>query len=305
VEASLEAFSPFVPLNDLDSGLPVAVFLWTLRNPGKRRVEASIAATMPNPVGLEGTESLVGSRYAGFGTNRNELVHDGHLWGLSMTSPRYAPTDLRHGSLALGTAWPKVSAVTRWPSPGGWELWELQAFWDEFAANGRERGPADAAPSAEGRTDTGSLCALLDLEPGESLTVPFILAWHFPNRVNDWNTEPEVRGKIIRNHYATWLPDAWSVLRYTSREYERLERESRAFERSFWNSTLPPERSWSMKVTPPAVPTPGIAGGGKAKERASGSAPSSRLRCALIAAYCSSGALRSPQSSKITKKKAL
>src|SRR5689334_11884227 len=44
VEASLEAFSPFVPLNDLDSGLPVAVFLWTLRNPGKRRVEASIAA---------------------------------------------------------------------------------------------------------------------------------------------------------------------------------------------------------------------------------------------------------------------
>ena len=71
------------------------------------------------------------------------------------------------------------------------------------------------------------------------------------------------------------------------------------------NSTLPPERSSSMKVTPPDVPTPGIAGGGNAKAIASGSRESSWLRCALIAAYCSSGAVRSPHSSKVTKKKAL
>jgi hypothetical protein len=68
---------------------------------------------------------------------------------------------------------------------------------------------------------------------------------------------------------------------------------------------VPPERSSSMKVTPPAVPTPGMAGGGNAKASASGSFASSRLMCSLIAAYCSSGSVRSPHSSKVTKKKAL
>ncbi len=241
VEAALEAYTPFVPLHDLDSGLPVAHFRWTITNRGKRRVEASVAMSMPNPVGLDGTEHLVGSRHAGFGGNRNELVHDGHLWGLALTSPRYGPEDIRHGSVAVGTSWPRVSAVTRWPAPGGWELWDLQAFWDEFAATGRVRGPSDAVASPDGRTHTGSLCALLDLAPGESLTVPFMLAWHFPNRVNDWNTEPEVRGRVLKNHYATWLPDAWSVMRHAFREAGRLERESREFERAFWTSTLPVE----------------------------------------------------------------
>jgi uncharacterized protein (DUF608 family) len=66
-----------------------------------------------------------------------------------------------------------------------------------------------------------------------------VLAWNFPNRRNDWNTEPEVRGKIIRNYYTTWFPDAAASLAYVVREFDRLQRESRDFERSFWGSTLP------------------------------------------------------------------
>ena len=45
VEAELEAFTPFVPLDDRISGLPVAVFLWRLRNPSSRPVELTLAYT--------------------------------------------------------------------------------------------------------------------------------------------------------------------------------------------------------------------------------------------------------------------
>ncbi len=45
VEAELEAFTPFVPLDDRVSGLPVAVFLWRLRNPSSRAGRRSPSPT--------------------------------------------------------------------------------------------------------------------------------------------------------------------------------------------------------------------------------------------------------------------
>ncbi len=146
VRVRLEAYSPFIPLKDLDSGLPAAVFLWTVTNPGRKRVEVALAQSQLNPIGLDGTESNVGLAHPAFGGNLNELVHEGHCWGIRMTSARYAAGDVRHGSMAAAALWPRVSAVTRWPRPGGWALWDLWELWREFAETGRVRGPADAVP---------------------------------------------------------------------------------------------------------------------------------------------------------------
>ena len=60
-----------------------------------------------------------------------------------------------------------------------------------------------------------------------------------------------------------------------------------------------------MKVTPPEVPMPGMAGGEKAKPMAPGSPPSFWFRLFLIASYWTAGSLRAAQSSRVTKKKAL
>lgn len=237
----MEAFSPFIPLKDIDSGLPAVVFLVTLTNPGRKRVEASVASFLLNPIGLDGSEKQVGRKHPAFGGNLNELVHESHMWAVRMSTMRYEPNDVRYGSMALGTLWPKVSVVTRWPALGGWDWWDLRALWDDFAADGGLLGASDAVPTVEGTTDGATLATMLELGPGETLTVPFFLSWHFPNRVNDWNDEPEVRGKVMRNYYATWFPDAWAVMKYATNEFERLQRETRAFEESFWSSTLPPD----------------------------------------------------------------
>ena len=60
-----------------------------------------------------------------------------------------------------------------------------------------------------------------------------------------------------------------------------------------------------MNWNPPEVPTPGIAGGGNAKAIPSVSPASCLLMFALMAAYCSSGLVRSLQGLNVTKKKAL
>jgi hypothetical protein len=66
-----------------------------------------------------------------------------------------------------------------------------------------------------------------------------------------------------------------------------------------------PARSSRIKVTPPAVPMPGMAGGEKAKAMPWGSLPNSRFRLAMMASYFSSGFFRSCQGLRVTKKKPL
>ncbi|HEY3321317.1 MAG TPA: GH116 family glycosyl-hydrolase [Planctomycetota bacterium] len=52
VAVSLEAFSPFVPLNAEDSALPATVMRYTLKNTGKEKVELEIAGWLQNAIGL-------------------------------------------------------------------------------------------------------------------------------------------------------------------------------------------------------------------------------------------------------------
>ncbi len=69
--------------------------------------------------------------------------------------------------------------------------------------------------------------------------------------------------------------------------------------------TSRPARSSSMKVTPPEVPIPWMAGGEKENAIPCGSRPSSRLRRAWMPATCSSGRFRSDHGFRAMKKKPL
>jgi uncharacterized protein (DUF608 family) len=69
--------------------------------------------------------------------------------------------------------------------------------------------------------------------------VTFLLAWHFPVRENYWQDERAYRGKRFPNQYAEHFSDAWSVAEYTVANLGRLERDTRTFRESFFQSTLP------------------------------------------------------------------
>ena len=50
VAVTLEAFSPFIPLNTDDSSLPATVLRFTVKNTSRRRVEATLAGWLQNAV---------------------------------------------------------------------------------------------------------------------------------------------------------------------------------------------------------------------------------------------------------------
>ena len=235
LEVTLEAFSPFIPLNPEDSALPVALLRYQLKNHSHKPVEMALVGSLLNFAGYD-NQGPIGISAPCYGANLNELLREENIVGLRMTTQKYPPDHPQHGSLALATAQTEgVTFQTRW----SWEGWfgGLQRFWDFFSSQGRLTDDDSTDPSPDGRTDVGSLGVRMVLEPEEQAEVLFLIAWHFPNFENYWNKETQ--GTILHPHYAARFQDAWEVVRYVVRNLNRLEEETRRFQRVLLDSTLP------------------------------------------------------------------
>jgi uncharacterized protein (DUF608 family) len=236
LEVTLEAFSPFIPLEADDSALPLIVFNFTVSNPTDRRVSASLAATLQNAVGWDGLAPITGVRCAAYGGNTNALARLGGMTALAMTSARLAPDDAAYGSMVLAALDAEATALAQWD--------DLDAFWAAFSAEGRLSGAADATPSPAGRTWNGALAAPFDLEPGASRTVTFLIGWHVPNRYVNWGQhwskvqDPKSRF-YLGNRYNARFRSALDVAQYVHANVDRLSGLTRLARNAFEQTTLP------------------------------------------------------------------
>ncbi len=223
VRVSLEAFTPFFPLDADDSGLPVAVLRYRVTNPGRVSARAAIVFSIDNPVGVEGRE--------------NERRKGEGIEGLLMRNPSLAADDPLAGSFALSAievGSGKLTSKSGWRARSGWR--GPIAFWDDFSSDG------ELSPDDPNHDNIGSICIQRDLAPGASADYTFLLSWHFPNRTPErcgWK-HPEGEGKtIIGNWYCTRFADAWKAAEYAAANLPRLEKRTRAFVDAIRETTLP------------------------------------------------------------------
>jgi uncharacterized protein (DUF608 family) len=111
--------------------------------------------------------------------------------------------------------------------------------WQRHAAGGfgrlgksADQASADAtAPFTEKLS--GSLSRKIKLKPGESTTVTFVLAWHFPNL--------SLRAPLQKagRYYATKFSSALAVVKYIATEFDRLSKATRLWRDTWYDSTLP------------------------------------------------------------------
>ncbi len=234
VQVSLDAFSPFIPLDPDDSGLPVAVLRYRVHNPGHDQATVSIAWSVDNPVGA-GIHDPV---YLRKGDQRvNEYREERELKGLLMSNPGMSATDPEAGTLALSLVKPegKLTYLRGWINAKWWTSPLL--FWDDFSDDGQ------LGPEAPQRKPIGSLCLQQEIAPGAEAEYTFLLAWHFPNRTPAWSGWTAPKGEehtIIGNYYCTRFPDAWQAAKYAAAKLPDLEARTRRFASAMRDSTLPP-----------------------------------------------------------------
>ena len=179
VKVALEAFTPIIPLDADESGLPMAVLRYVVTNTGKEAAKVSIAFSIENAAGVDlrgaaGRRALMTSR-------TTEYRSAADLHGLFMTNPETAAKDPLAGSLAialLGAADGKVTYLRGWPRAKWWTSPLL--FWDDFSDDGQ------LGPEAQQRNPSAR-SACNGLAPGAKAEYTFLLAWHFPNRTPAWS----------------------------------------------------------------------------------------------------------------------
>jgi uncharacterized protein (DUF608 family) len=235
VRVSLDAFSPFVPLDPDNSGFPVAFLRYRVRNSSKTKVTASVAFTLDNPVG----PPVPGSTRRAAGDRRsNDFREAGDLLkGIYMSNSGVPEADPQRGTFALCVLRPgagRVSYLRGWPAAKWWASPML--FWDDFSSDGQ------LGPEAEDRKLTASLCLQREIEPGAEAEYTFLLAWHFPNRTPAWSGWTAPKGhenEVIGNYYCTQFADAWVAAQHAAEKLPGLEKRTMSFVSAMRASTLP------------------------------------------------------------------
>ena len=233
VRVSLDAFTPFIPLDADESGLPLAVLLYRVTNPGASSAKVSIAWSIENPIGMEPNS---GHSNSGQGRQNDYRESEG-VKGLLMKNPFLGATDPQAGTFALallGADSGHLSYLRGWPSTRWWESPLL--FWDDFTSDGR-LGPEPAQRSA-----VGALCIEKEIPAGGTADYAFLLTWHFPNRTPKrcgWSAPKGHENDHIGNFYCTRFKDAWEVAEYASKNLPRLEERTHGFLDTVRNTTLP------------------------------------------------------------------
>ena len=246
VALSLEAFSPFAPLDPDISGIPAVIFNFTAHNPDKKQAaEVSLLATLQNAVGWDGLSSIDSVRNPGYGGNSNAVASLHGLTALHMTNATLPPAHPLAGGMALALVHKEraeadqVYVVPQWTDVG--------ALWTDFAHDGclTETPPGAGRPSEPGATHNGAIALKFHLGPGERRTAQFVLTWYFPNRYVNWDQAQLIgfsdhKSKFwLGNAYNNRYGSALAVAEHVRDEGDALSEKTRTFRDALYDSTLP------------------------------------------------------------------
>ena len=213
VKLELDAFSPFIPHQPDDSGLPVAILRYRVTNPGTATAHVGIAFSIDNPV-KTGEDNRGAATQKGSGGRQNQFRNGDGVVGFVMDNPSLAPDDPMAGEFVL-TATPgdgtEVSHWEGWPAGRWWNSPLL--FWDRFSKSG------DLGAQPEAHNTVAVLCLKKAIPPGQSASFQFLLGWRFPNRTPDWcgwSAPPGEGNTVIGNFYSARFKSAWDAITYAA-----------------------------------------------------------------------------------------
>lgn len=220
ISVSLEAFSPFIPLDPHDSGLPATILRFTVKNTSAAKAECELAGWLENAVCHHSVKSHDGSR-------TNTIFHQQDITLLDCTAGPPIPLENLHDfgsmSLALLDAQPDdlaSAAVTAGVLPR-----------DLFDDAGLTSDTANTKNFPE--SIIGAVARNFVLEPNQQTTVTFVVAWHFPNILH--LDLKDIEGRQYGKRFAS----SRAVVEYIAVNGVELSRQTRLWHDTWYDSSLP------------------------------------------------------------------
>ena len=250
LKVSVTGWSPFIPRDDVHSGMPCAMIEYRFENTGDAEVEFEFSYHLTH---LAGDESPTGP--GRFMSAHTSVIagEAGEPRGVRYGSALPANTE-SYGSAALcAVGWtPRVKAM--WLR-GGW-FDGISALWREVSTGRFSENDGAEPVEHPGSRTGGSILGQATLKPGETAAFPIVIAWHFPNsdltigQIPAAESDcgpgcdcfaPSTAAPAWRPFYAGQWPDAEAVARYAATHYESLRARTLAFQHALASSTIPEE----------------------------------------------------------------
>jgi uncharacterized protein (DUF608 family) len=221
LEVNVRAWSPFIPGNADDSGLPVGALEYRFENTGRQPIEAVYSFHFRNFLEQKGTAAVTG-------------IPNGFVLrnGPGSEKPE------TEGALACWTDDPETKVNLSW-FRGGW-FDSLTMAWKSVADGAMIEQPEQ---EEERKSPGASLYVPLNLAPGEKKTVRLTLAWRTPYSNVRFNED--VPGTSLEDNYRPWYAEEFKsieeIVSYWNTHRDRLHAATKVFTDCFYDSTLPPE----------------------------------------------------------------
>ncbi|MGF3056318.1 GH116 family glycosyl-hydrolase [Microbacterium sp. YY-01] len=258
LQITMRALNPMVP-GDVDvSGVPTGMFEFTLHNTSDIAVHGTLAGSLLNAVGWDGI-TPISSSTPGLGGNVNRLRR-AHGWSqVVMDNPTLDESHPLAGQMVISADDPRAAVLTRCSG-----IEHLTAFLESRALNNgvprldiaptvgdpQLNAPSSGqGPSPQGQSWLGVVGVPFWIEPGESRSIRFSFAWHFPNRMVDieqfGGSRPEWGSTkfYLGNAYALRFADAVAVSDAVAAQWSDLVRRTSRWTTNLVSSSLSPDET--------------------------------------------------------------
>ncbi|XP_065070072.1 uncharacterized protein LOC135695054 [Rhopilema esculentum] len=234
LKVEMDAWSPKIPLDAKNSGIPVIVFNFTVTNKTGHDATVSLLGTLQNIAGWNCYDNITNEVDAnGYGGNVNSLYTTKSLFGIDMSNPSLASNHAFNGHVAcafLKQDSDKLSTMLQFNS--------AKDLWKYFTGDGLP-GQGFAGPSKTGSTWNGAIACERTVKSGTSTVFTYMLAWHFPNRYRDWKLYTSIPNTplYVGNKYNKFWTSVAQVLDYTAQNFSNLQMYTVRFRDAMFNTT--------------------------------------------------------------------
>jgi len=156
----LEQFSPIIPHNYQETSYPVAIFRWHISNPSSKERKISI---------LLSWESI-------FGSSKNLFYQENLFCGIVFDNLK-REKNYKNGQMGIFVQSNEVdvSYITAFDGKG-----DGKEVWDGFSKKGLLPSYLSTETAKELADSPGAICARVTVQPFETKTISFVIAWDYP-----------------------------------------------------------------------------------------------------------------------------
>ena len=221
LQVSLEAFSPFIPGNADDSGLPATVQSITIKNTGDSDLAVEVIGWLENKTLLNSEMSNV--QFSRINKISGNTLYTGIML-LGTTTDKELEKAPDYGNMCFACLEKNVTAIE-----------DVNTSENELAYKIKDLvKPVTNAPVA-------GIISRYELKAGNEVKSAFIISWYMPNI--SFSTGKNSQGMTVqdadRHYYTSRFTDANKVAAYLAQNFDSLKDKTMLWKQTWYDSTLP------------------------------------------------------------------